>query len=240
MKTHSDRWIRGLGSRQETARLRVFVFPHAGGSASSYQLSTFFPDDVEVCSIQLPGREDRATEPLRTSMTSVVDELTGVIEANAELPYVFFGHGTGALIAFTAARLLAPRHLFVSAHRAPHLPNRDPLHHLPDEEFIDRLVPLYPVLLDPDLGEVVLPILRADLTLCETYRFRPAPPLSCPITAFGGRDDDLVDAAELHGWGHHTSGIFEFKVFPGEHFYLRGREHLLVDHVRRRLAAQRF
>jgi medium-chain acyl-[acyl-carrier-protein] hydrolase len=240
MRVLDERWILGLGSRKQTARLRIVLFHHAGGSASSYQLNDVFPDEIEVCSVQLPGRENRFAEPFLTSVDDVVDELTPVIEANADLPYVYFGHNMGALIAFCLARRLPPWHLFVSSHRAPHLPAAEPLHDLPEDEFAARLTALNPVLLDPDLRDVYLPILRADLTLCETYDHQPAPALPCPITAFGGREDELVDAAELHGWGYHTSNIFEVRLFPGEHFYLRGAEHRLVQHIRRRLAAQRF
>jgi surfactin synthase thioesterase subunit len=240
MRSLDDRWIRGLGSRRRTARLRIVLFHHAGGSASSYRLTPFFPDEIEVCSVQLPGRENRSAEPLLTSVDDAVDGLAPVIESNSDLPCVYFGHSMGALIAFSLARRLPPWHLFVSAHRAPHLPVTEPLHDLPDEEFAARLTALNPVLLDPDLREVYLPILRADLTLCETYDYHPAPALPCPITAFGGRDDDLVGAAELHGWGYHTLNIFEVRLFPGEHFYHRGAEHLLTGHIRRRLAAQRF
>jgi medium-chain acyl-[acyl-carrier-protein] hydrolase len=201
MRIVQDQWVRGIGSRAGTPTLRLFVFHHAGGSASSYQLAKYFPEDVEVCTVQLPGRENRFAEPAHTKVDTVVEELLPVIESTVDLPYAFFGHSMGALIAFETARQLdGPRHLFVSAHRAPHLPDRNPLRHLSDDEFAARLTATNPVLADPDLREIFLPILRADIELCENYVHAPATPLSCPITALGGRDDDLVPAAELAGW----------------------------------------
>jgi len=234
MRTVDERWVRGIGSRRETARRRVFVFHHAGGSASSYQLGKHFPADVEVCAVQLPGRESRFTERPVTAMDQVVDELTAAIRA--DLPFAFFGHSMGALIAFEVARQLAadgPDHVFASAHRAPHLADPTVLHGLDDDALADRLAATNPALADPELREIFLPILRADLTLCETYVHTPGEPLSCPITVFGGREDDIVTEAELRAWRQHTSAGFALRTFPGGHFYLRGAENVVAEHVRR-------
>lgn len=229
MRTVEERWVRGVGSRRETARARVFLFHHAGGSASSYRLGKHFPADVEVCPVQLPGRENRFAESLLTSLGPVVDELVAAIPT--DLPFVFFGHSMGALVAYEVARRLPPAHLYVSAHRAPHLPDTTPLRQLDDDALVARLVETVPVLADPDLREIFLPILRADLTLCETYRFTPGDPLPCPVTAFGGVEDDLVTEAELAAWRSHTSAAFAVRLFPGGHFYLRGAESVVAGHL---------
>jgi medium-chain acyl-[acyl-carrier-protein] hydrolase len=236
MRTVDTRWVRGIGSRRETARRRIVVFHHAGGSASSYQLGKHFPADTEICAIQLPGRESRFAEPLLTTLDPVVDELTSVIPS--DLPFAFFGHSMGALIAFEVARRLAPEHLFVSAHRAPHLADPTPLHGLDDDALADRLAATNPVLADPDLREIFLPILRADLALCETYTHLPGDPLPCPITVFGGRADDIVTESELREWRQHTSAGFELRMFPGDHFYLRGNESTVSQQIQRELAVQ--
>jgi medium-chain acyl-[acyl-carrier-protein] hydrolase len=238
-----ERWIRGIGNRRDTARLRLFLIPHAGGSASTYQLNKYFPESIELCPVQLPGRETRFAEPPLTAMDEVVDELAPAIAANADLPYALFGHSMGALIAFSLTRRLRsagaslPRHLIMSAHRAPHLPDGNLLHDLPEEELAARLTAANPILLDPDLRKIFLPILRADLTLCETYAHEPDEPLPCPITALGGRADEMVDEAELRGWAVHTSARFALHMLPGGHFYMRGAEHVLAEHIRHALAA---
>lgn len=226
-----------------TARPQIVCFPFAGGGASAYrQWGKAFRPDIDVCALQLPGREDRLAEPLLRSVDAVVEALVPVLKPVLDGPYVLFGHSMGALIIFGVARRLAasggplPRHLFVSAHRAPDLPDRrSPLHPLPEPEFIERLRTFAgtPELVfeEPDLAEIVLPILRADFELCETYEYADAAPLPCPITAFGGVEDPTVDRDELDGWRRHTSARFDLRMFPGGHFYLRGAEDVLADHI---------
>ena len=233
--------LRGFGSRRDTADLRIYAFHHAGGSASGYLWRKFFPEEIEVCAIQLPGRESRFLQAPITRMAAVVDELSPILASTMDLPFAFFGHSMGALIAFNVTRRLRasgaplPRHLFVSAHRAPHLPRRGLIHALPDKEFLERLGDSRLAALDAELREIFLPIVRADITVCETYRHEPAPALPVPITAFGGHEDHMVDEAELRGWAEHTASAFDLQMYPGGHFYLRGAESRLAEYMRRKL-----
>ncbi|MEK2479514.1 thioesterase II family protein [Streptomyces noursei] len=223
--------------------MRLFCFPFAGGGASAFrQLGLSLPKEIEVCPVQLPGREDRLAEEPLSSITEILDGLVPALRPNLELPYAFFGHSMGALIAFEAARRLAeegtllPRHIFASAHRAPHMEDRDPpLHGLPQDEFVERVKKYSAtpddVFADPELLDIFLPILRADFTVCETYTYQPGRLLPCPLSAWGGIDDDTVDSTELEGWRNHTSGKFNSQFFPGGHFYLRGAEPHLAERI---------
>ncbi|MCB5166110.1 alpha/beta fold hydrolase [Streptomyces bambusae] len=233
----AQRWLRGPGGREHTARHRLFVFPHAGAGASSYRLAGHFPETVEVCSVQLPGRENRfAEEPLR-SADAVVDALAPLIGDRTDLPYAFFGHSMGALLAYEVTRRLRetgarlPDRLFLSALRAPHLPDRDRRHHLPDAELLALLAGSELGGLDPELQELLLPMVRADLTVCETYEHRPQPPLPVPFTVFGGTADDTVHESELAAWHPYTSAGFELRMFPGDHLYVRSAERQLAESI---------
>ncbi|MGW2746064.1 thioesterase II family protein [Streptomyces sp. NPDC001450] len=236
-------WLRGLGSRQDTARRRLFVFPHAGAGASAYQLARHVPDTVEVCTVQLPGRENRFGEEPLTSLDAVVTRLAPLIAGHTGLPYAFFGHSMGALVAFEVTRRLRalgaalPARLFLSALRAPGLPDRDPLHQLPDADLLARLAAVELAGLDPELQELLLPLMRADLTVCETYAHRAEAPLPCPLTVLAGADDDTVDAVELAGWREHTTAGFELRRFPGGHLYVRGAEQQLAETITRTVPA---
>ncbi|GAA3719860.1 thioesterase II family protein [Streptomyces tremellae] len=235
-------WLRGLGSRQDTARRRLFVFPHAGAGASAYRLAAHLPESIEVCTLQLPGRESRFAEPALTSLDDAVASLAPLVAYHADLPYAFFGHSMGSLIAFETARRLRalggrlPGRLFLSGMRAPGLPDRDPRHELPDDEL---LATAEFAGLDAEMQELLLPVLRADLTLCETYAYRAEAPLPCPLTVLAGADDESVTEAELAGWREHTSAGFDLHLFPGApHLYVRGAEPRLAEIIARAFPAR--
>jgi medium-chain acyl-[acyl-carrier-protein] hydrolase len=218
----------------------MFCFPFAGGGASIFrEWKADLPAAVEVHPIQLPGRENRWSEAPFTSLSSLVDALINALEPLFNLPFVFFGHSMGALISFELAKLLrrrtdkAPVHLFISGARAPQIPDRDPpIHQLPDSEFVKELQRLNGmpelVLQNSELMRLVLPTIRADITLCETHEYFPEEPLSCPITAYGGREDRKVQREHLAGWNAHTSAGFSVRAFPGDHFYLTSARKLLL------------
>jgi medium-chain acyl-[acyl-carrier-protein] hydrolase len=234
-----------------SARARVICFPHAGGSAQAYRtFHKHLPADVEVCAIQPPGRDERGGEPAHRDLGVLVREVVEAIGPLLDRPFAFFGHSMGALAAFETTRALRtrgmpqPTHLFVSGRRAPQLAHdRAPLHDLDDAAFLDGLrryegTPDV-VLRDPELAQVFLPTIRADVCAVETYRFETAAPLACPIVACGGVGDPDVSRDHLARWREMTSGPFQLAMFPGGHFYLREREARVVQLVRDSIDARR-
>ncbi|MGE3272883.1 MAG: thioesterase II family protein, partial [Chloroflexota bacterium] len=178
-------WIR-CPRPSEQASLRLFCLPFGGGGAQTYrEWPAALGPDIEVWHAQLPGREARHREPPLTSLPPLVQPLAAAMLPYLDRPYAIFGHSMGALIAFELARLFrrlgapAPTYLFVSARRAPHLPDwRPPLHTLPDADLVDHLNQRYnglprAVLESADLLRMFTPLIRADLTLTELYDFVP-------------------------------------------------------------------
>ena len=226
-----DSWIPFRKPRLE-ARLRLFCFPYAGAGALIFRnWSESLPADVEVCPVQLPGRGTRLTERPFTQLSPLVEALAQGLVPLLDRPFAFFGHSLGALISFELARRvrrrygLHPVRLFVSAGRAPQIPNRGPpIHVLPEKEFLAELRRLNGTpgeLLDhQELMEIMLPILRADFALYETYVYSNEPPLNCPISAFGGLQDRRVNDSDLEAWCAQTSVSFSLRMFPGDHFFL--------------------
>ena len=231
-------WTRVVHPRP-AARLRLICLPWAGGGASGYRdWPSHLPDDVEVVAVQLPGRESRLAEPPVSSMEPLVARLAVGILGRLDRPFALFGHSMGALIAFELAGRLRsmgrePVHLLVSGARAPHLPSRwRDRHTSPDREFVSTVRELGgtppEVLDDPDLLDLVLPALRADFALVETYTPRAGPLLRCPVSAFGGVEDDDVGRDDLAAWSRHTTGPSRTHLLPGGHFYVNSsRESLL-------------
>jgi medium-chain acyl-[acyl-carrier-protein] hydrolase len=214
------------------ASARLFCFPYAGGDAQVYRAwPRHLQPSFEVCAVRLPGRGLRIKEPPFRDLAPMVAAIAAAVAPYLDRPFAFFGHSMGALVGFELARLLrerggpAPAHLFVSGCRAPQLPGNLPVtYDLPDVEFIEYLRSLNgtpaEVFDHPELLELLLPLLRADFTVVETYRYRPGPALDCPVTAFGGARDLKVSQAKTEAWGVQTSGAFDARIMPGGHFFL--------------------
>jgi medium-chain acyl-[acyl-carrier-protein] hydrolase len=219
---------------RDGAALRLFCFPYAGAGASLFSTwQARLPPEIEVCPVQLPGRESRWREAPLTLCGPLLEGVARALEPALDRPFALFGHSLGALLAFELARYLrrhagvAPRRLFVSAHRAPHLPRSGvPFHVLPDAAFVEHVRRLggtpAEVFEQPALRRLVVSLLRADLALCETYVYRAEAPLTCPIVACGAVQDRLVRPPELAAWRRHTRGPFALRLFPGDHFFVRG------------------
>lgn len=238
-------WVRCY--RNPRARLRLFCFPYAGGGVSTFHSwSTQLPGEVEVCPVQLPGRELRLSEPPFTSLFPMVETLARVLVPDLDVPFAFFGHSMGGLISFELTRRLrkerkpSPVHLFVSGYRAPQLPDPDPpIHQLPEDELLAELRKIdgtpEDILREPELMNLFLPLLRADFAVCETYVYAGETPLDCPITAFGGVQDGKVSRKELAAWRNQTSGSFNLYMFPGNHFFLQSERALFLQVLTRAL-----
>jgi surfactin synthase thioesterase subunit len=216
----------------QNPRVRVFGLPHAGGGASLFRTwHEGLPPEVEVCGIQLPGRETRWKERAISDMGELLEILAPLMEPMLSSPYVLFGHSMGAIVGFELARefrrrsLPPPQHLFVSARRAPQLPEfRGRISHLDEREFVNLIHQRYggipqAVMDDADLLSLFVPALRADIQLIETYRFATEAALSCPLTVFGGEEDASVNAQQLNAWRSLSSGQFRLELFPGGHFF---------------------
>ena len=238
--TAFDSWV-AFRKPNPQARLRLFCFPYAGTGASIFRTwANGLPADVEVCPIQFPGRGTRLMETPFTQLPPLVQALAQALVPLLDKPFAFFGHSLGALVGFELARQLRrqsgvqPVRLFVSADRAPQIPHRDrPIHALPEGEFLAELRRLNgipgKVLEEVELMQIMLPILRADFAVYETYAYSTEPPLNCPISTFGGLQDHRVSRGDLEAWRDQTSGSFSLRMFPGDHFFWNTTQPLLLQ-----------
>jgi medium-chain acyl-[acyl-carrier-protein] hydrolase len=225
-----------------SAELRLFCFPYAGAGPNIFRnWARLLPPSVEVCGVALPGRAFRLDERPRDRLGPLADELVSALLELPAKPFAFFGHSFGGLLCFEVARRLhrlgapLPAELFVAACPPPHLKPAQDAHRLPERAFKERLRELggtpAPVLECPELMDLLLPVLRADLTAFETHDHELGPPLPIRMTAFGGASDPLVDEETLDGWSRHTSERFMIRVFPGDHFFLHSDEEAVVAMV---------
>ena len=197
------------------------------------------PADVEVCPIQFPGRGTRLMEPPYSRLSLLVEALIRALLPLLDKPFALFGHSLGSLVSFELARQIWANHqvrpvrLFVSAGPAPQIPRRNsPIHDLPEKEFMAELRRLNGIpaelLSNKELMDIVLPSLRADFALFESYRYLSGPPLNCPISTFGGLNDNRVNHDDLEAWRDQTTASFTIRMFPGDHFFLKSTQPLLL------------
>lgn len=231
VKPNANRWL-AFHRPKPHARFSLFCFPYAGSGAALFQSwARGLPETIEVCPVQLPGRENRLSEPRFTRIGPLVQVLSEGLRPYIDKPFAFFGHSMGALLSFELARLLRrqgrtqPFHLFVSGCNAPQVPLRRTFYDLPKAELIQdlrRLNGTLPVILEnAELMQLMLPIIRDDLTLCQTYSYSSEPSLDCNITAFAGLGDPDVTREGISSWQDQTVSTFSMRMFEGDHFFLQ-------------------
>ncbi len=240
--TLQDLWISARKPRPQ-AKLRLLCFPYAGGGALAYRgWAAQVPEEIDVLPVQLPGRERRLREPPFTRVATLVEAAAEGLLPHLDRPFAVFGHSMGALVGYELIQRLRREHglepvrLLVSARSAPQLPpDPDDDYKLPDPELIERLREINgtptEVLEHPELMELMLPLLRADFELNDTYEPIAHPALECPVTAFGGLEDDETPKDDLEPWGEVTRGPFKLRMFPGDHFYLNQHQDRLIQAV---------
>jgi medium-chain acyl-[acyl-carrier-protein] hydrolase len=79
--------------------------------------------------------------------------------------------------------------------------------------------------------ELMLPVLRADFAVAETYVYEPREPLGLSISAFGGLEDRVTSLEDLAAWQAQTCGPFRLRMVPGNHFFLDTARAMLLQSI---------
>jgi surfactin synthase thioesterase subunit len=214
-------------------KIGLVCLPFAGAGASFFHpWQDIAGDRLVVVPLQLPGRERRIdTEPYRDALVAADELLPDLVnQLDGKTEVVLFGHSVGAVLAYELAHRVAThpdlvlRRLFVSGSPEPHTQRPERATGLPDDEFIARVSQFagvrHEALEDPEMRELILPTLRADVEMHENYRPGTDDRLPAPITSLRGSDDTLVTAAEAARWSEVAGAGFEYVELPGGHMYL--------------------
>lgn len=231
-------------SARPMASTRLLCIPFAGGGALAFRAwAAGLPSHVEAFAVQLPGREDRLQVPAFDSWQPMMDALIEALTPLPDLPTAVFGHSLGAVIGLELARWMQARrpgqlqHVFSSGRPWPGggTAERIALWDLSDDELMRELDLQYgslsTSLAHPDIRDMTLPILRADLRLLDSYRYSPSPALDCPLTVFGGTGDPATPARSLEDWRHETHGPFSVQMLDGRHFFLESHRPQLLAKI---------
>lgn len=243
----ADSWFNLMHRAKTNPGLHVFAFPYAGGNINSLRpLSAQIDPNINLHIASLPGRGPRFTETPCSVINELVESMASSIEKTKPRRFVLYGHSMGGIMAFEVARKLRqraslrPEAFVVSGVRAPHLFGKSEdkhKHHLPREDFIDYIKELdgtpAEILEHPELMELMLPSLRADIKICDTYTYHEESPLSMPIHALFGSDDHDVGKNGMLAWNEHTGAPFTFTEFSGDHFFLNDHWEGIADILNR-------
>jgi medium-chain acyl-[acyl-carrier-protein] hydrolase len=235
-------WLIRFSSKNTAqVQIRLFCFHYAGASASIFRSwDGALPDEIELVAVQLPGREYRLDELLLTDLHGIARLVTEILPLDKR--FVFFGHSMGALLEFEVARLLReqglrqPEMLIASGRNAPQFKWRDAgMQLLPDDEFVAALIAYKGIpeslLENLALRDILLPRIRADLTISAEYKYFEKDPLECPIVVLVGNQDELSTEAGLNGWRAQTTAEVRYFRFAGNHFFLHSAEQLVLSRI---------
>lgn len=239
---------------QPPGEINCCVFPYSGSGVALFApWKGKLGEDIGLFAAKLPGRETRIDEPLRTDLIPLAADLANAIHCSSLVakPLILVGFSMGALLAFEVARQLRELGVQVSvlvagAARAPQGRwSRGSLHKLrKDDDFIRQLNALYAaipqaIIDDPEARRLLLPIIRADITLFETYKYTPSAPLPCELITLTGTDDPVVQAKHITPW-RHLAKTYRHRSFPGGHYFAKTDRNAVLETISRRIGRLRL
>ncbi|HEX8559674.1 MAG TPA: thioesterase domain-containing protein, partial [Pyrinomonadaceae bacterium] len=179
-------WLR-CASPHDGAVVRLLCLPRTGGSAQDFfGWPEKMSGDVHVCAVQLPGRQERFIEDPIDRMDVLAAEVAALTKELSDLPLVLFGDCMGALAGFEVMRTLRrrgepqPPCLIVASYPPPDYQRTPPFYHdAPWQSLRTHLELIGGVteeaLQEEELFKLLLPMLRADFAVYETYKYAPEP-----------------------------------------------------------------
>ncbi len=218
-----SRWL--LRPPDPGAARRLFCLPYSGGGASMYRLWPRVIGDVEVCPVQLPGRENRMREQPHATYPELAADLIDGIAEHLDRPFAFFGHCGSALAAYETAVQLTTRGgpmpdiVFLSSQVAPQDGPYGTFFGMTDDELAEELRTLSrsmgtePL---PDMIDLTLELMRADMAANAVYHLADPPRLPCRVAAIGWSEDPSITPAMMTGWDR--CGETTFHTLPGGHY----------------------
>ena len=228
---------------------RLYIFPHAGGSADFYvPFARAFGPGVKCVAVQYPGKRAGKDLSQYVGIQDLADKLSKMLKPD-ETPggqIAFFGHSMGSLLAFELALRFEQAGnpiagLFVSASPAPGLLRRVADVQGTDHQLlalVSQVTGVNPEFLNNEqFAATILPTLRG-LKAVAAYESPPEAQVSCPINALMADNDELGTTDLMNPWRERTTSDFDLTVFPGDHFYINSNLPQLAQWVEERVLAR--
>jgi medium-chain acyl-[acyl-carrier-protein] hydrolase len=241
------RWLRPAPTGAPHATSLICV-PYAGGGPAAFRDWQRHATATRLVPVCLPGRENRLAEPALTDLGAIADAVLGEVRA-LDGGYALFGHSLGGLTVFELGRRIAraglpgPSVVFIAGCAPPPFEKWTPIAHLPAAELLEHLRAMggLPAGVHdyPELLELMLPTLRADLSIVDSYDPAGAEPLPFPIQVLYGTHDPYSGRAEAEAWRRYTTAGFGLSEHDGGHFFPFDDPAPVVRAIERRLAEPR-
>lgn len=210
------------------SRSRLVCCGHAGAGAAHFRPWSSAADasDVELIAVRFGGRETRINEDPPTRWSDAVEETATALAELVESPTTFYGHCTGALVAFGLALRGGgdlTSSLAVSSQPAPRMRQREvpPASSLDKAALRDRVRATgatdSAVLEDDEFFDLVEPAIRADMAVADSFVWSPEMELHSPLLALGGDADSTVSIDELSGWTEATTAASAVSFLKADH-----------------------
>ncbi|MGF9821636.1 thioesterase II family protein [Brevibacillus agri] len=235
-------------------KLNLFCLPYAGAASSIYlKWIKYLNPSINLIPIELAGRGKRLNEPFYTSVEHAVEDIYQRIESHIdETPFALFGHSMGSLLAYECSHKIfsckkkLPKVLFLSGKNPPNKATINKtttkmIHNLSDKEFVNALISFggtpNEVTQNEDLLNILLPILRADFKIIETYKHKEKKDiLECDFVVLNGKQDNLTTIEEMKKWSKYTKRRCEIYNFDGGHFFIVDEVKAVLDLINKRLS----
>jgi acyl transferase domain-containing protein/acyl-CoA synthetase (AMP-forming)/AMP-acid ligase II/surfactin synthase thioesterase subunit/aryl carrier-like protein len=229
---------------------RLFCFPYAGGGASVFsEWRSMMNAEVDIIPLELPGRENRISEPSMTQMPDIVDAIVEELKPYINKPFGFFGHSLGGLLCFEVARKLQslglplPKPIVISGSVPSQYRKSEELYRLPDDELLKELSNRFGIVprdgWNADLQKALLPTLRADMQLSESVEILDHSLLNERIHLFAGRNDEWAPPESMKHWGDITAKLPVIELFEGDHMFIRGEaKNDVIESVKQLISAR--
>jgi surfactin synthase thioesterase subunit len=234
---------------------RVLVcIPQAGAGAFSFlSLAQSLQPHVSVCAARFPGRESRILERPLATIEEMAASLTEPVKGIDAHSIAFFGHCSGALVAYELACMLSAEGwrwpsawLVVSSQSAPGRSGggspetQVPVSRLDVTSHLRAMGGTPEKLLrNSELIRLLAPAIEAESNAVERYRVPECRPnLEIPIAVVAGRNDEFLQGADIASWGGYTAGLLKIEYFDGGHFILADQEESVGEFLRNLLGCE--
>lgn len=222
--------------------MKLICFTYAGGHKYSYR--NFIPyinDEVEIITMELPGRGTRITEPLLDDMNAIVADVYSQIQDYICDNYMFYGHSMGAILGNLILHKLnnekrtLPKCFLATGCSSPLVRGlKNKIHNLEKSLFKQKIVSLgglpQEIIDNQELLDFVFPILRSDIKAIETNIYVEDTRYDVPIKVLCGLDENIT-FNDIKDWEQETSSTFDYEFLEGNHFFILNHKKIIANMI---------